>query len=410
MRTDDKIPSRYRSYQYLRAGPGLEEFEFPPETGRVPSLVVAVSPAQEQRVQQLLDSEFVISLHDHPTRRPADVTQARHYRRQGRDVTGYAGLSVSGMDLVFDGLMNGTCLITSTAGWKWTDTIHDLGMRQCDLDHQDLAVPVRSVAAARAAKQAGQIGLVMTLEACTAIENEVDRLDVLYGLGVRSCGLVYSDGNQVGGGLAEPSDAGLTRFGRRVVQRMNDLGMLIDLAHAGDQTTLDAISASDVPTVISHAGARGLWPSARMKPDNVITACTRAGGLIGIEAAPHTTLSQAHPRHSIDSVMDHFEYCADLAGIDHVAFGPDTNFGDHVAWHRQFARELSAGKEPPPARHYTEVAFVDGMENPSETFPNIARWLVLHGYSDQEIGKVLGGNVLRVLDSVWYKNSSRGHL
>jgi membrane dipeptidase len=401
MRTDDRAPSGYRSYSYLRASSDLEEFEFPPEIGRVASRTVHVTPEQEERVQRLLGSGFVISLHDHPTRRPADVTKARPYRRQGRDVTGYAGLSVSGLDLVFDGLMNGTCLITSAAGWKWTDTVHDLGMRLCDFDHQNLVVPVRSVASARQAKDSEQIGIVMTLEACTAIENELDRLDVLYGLGVRSCGLVYSDGNQVGGGLAEHSDGGLSRFGRRVVRRMNDLGMLVDLAHAGDRTSLDAIRLSDVPTVISHAGARALWPSSRMKPDDVIRACAGSGGLIGIEAAPHTTLSQAHPRHSIDSVMDHFEYCVGLVGIDHVAFGPDTNFGDHVAWHRQFARELSTDEEPLPEPDHPEVAFVDGLENPAEAFPNIARWLVTHGYTDQDISKVLGGNVLRVLKAVW---------
>jgi len=181
--------------------------------------------------------------------------------------------------------------------------------------------------------------------------------------------------------------------------------MLIDLAHAGDKTSLDAIEASDVPAVISHAGARGLWPTSRMKPDEVIRACAQAGGLIGIEAAPHTTLSPAHPRHSIGSVMDHFEYCANLVGIDHVAFGPDTNFGDHVAWHAEFAGELSADGEPLPEPSHPHVAFVDGLENPAQTFPNIVRWLVRHGYSDQDIGKVIGGNVLRVLNAVWCSDS-----
>jgi membrane dipeptidase len=402
MRPRGAPPSGYQSYEYLVRGIDFEEFAFPPEIGRVDSRRVDVTPEQEARVQDLLAGRLVVSLHDHPTRRPEDPALARSYRRQGRDVTGYAGLSVSGLDLFFDGLMNGTCLITSSAGWKWADTIHDLGMRLCDFAHQRLVVPVRSVPEAQAARAAGQIGAVLTLEACTAIENELDRLDVLYGLGIRSCGLVYSESNQVGSGLAEPRDGGLTRFGRSVVRRMNQLGMLIDLAHAGDRTSLDAIEASAVPTVISHAGARGLWATSRMKPDEVIRACASAGGLIGIEAAPHTTLSPIHPRHSIDSVMDHFEYCADLVGIDHVAFGPDTNFGDHVAWHREFARHLGSDAEPLQAPEYPEVAFVDGLENPAEAFPNIARWLVAHGYTDDDIGKVLGGNVLRVLDAVWY--------
>ena len=84
--------------------------------------------------------------------------------------------------------------------------------------------------------------------------------------------------------------------------------------------------------------------------------------------------------------MQHFEYCVNLVGIDHVAFGPDTLFGDHVALHHAFARQLSI-----TAAHGTvgfeEVEFVDGIENPSEEFPNIVRWLVKHDYSDADIRK-----------------------
>jgi len=401
MKTTGIPPYGYRSYQYLEPGTDFPVFEFPPETGRVPSRQVAVSDEEEARVQRLMDREFVISLHDHPTRRPDSATAAIAYRRAGRDVTGYAGLSQSGLDVVFDNLMNGSNIITSSAGWKWTDTIHDLGMRLCDFAHQDLVTPVYRLSDLHQVKRDGKIGMVLCLEAVTAIENEIDRLDVLYGLGIRSAGLVYSQGNQVGAGLAEPSDAGLTNFGRRVVRRLNQLGVLIDVSHAGDRTSLDAIETSEVPIVISHAGARALWPTDRMKPDDVIRACAAAGGLIGIEAAPHTTVTREHPRHSIDSVMQHFEYCADLVGIDHVTFGPDTNFGDHVGWHKTFSAQLAMGERSRPEPEHERVPYVDGIENPAEAFPNIVRWLVSHGYADGDIAKVIGQNTLRVLAQVW---------
>jgi membrane dipeptidase len=401
------IPAyRYRSYQYLVPGLDFEEFEFPPEIGRVPSRRVAVTGEDENRVQRLLDTELVISLHDHPTRRPADPAQSIPYRRTGRDVTGYEGLSQSGLDVVFDNLMNGSNVITSAAGWKWTDTIHDLGMRLCDFAHQELVVPVHRLADLHQVKRDGKIGVVLCLEAVTAIENELDRLDVLYGLGIRSAGLVYSQGNQVGAGLAEPADGGLTSFGRRVVRRLNQLGVLIDVSHAGDRTSLDAIEASDVPIVISHAGARALWPTDRMKPDDVIRACAAAGGLIGIEAAPHTTMTKDHPRHSIDSVMQHFEYCAELAGIEHVTFGPDTNFGDHAGWHHAFSSHLAMGERSRPEPDHEQVAYVDGIENPAEAFPNIVRWLVSHGYGDGDIANVIGQNTLRVLAQVWERKAA----
>ena len=113
-----------------------------------------------------------------------------------------------------------------------------------------------------------------------------------------------------------------------------------------------------------------------------------------------TTVSHAHPRHSIASVMDHFRYCLDLVGIDAVGFGPDTLYGDHVGLHTTFAGMLSL--EPRPGAPVPDrVPYVDGLENPTENFANIAAWLVRDGFTDAEIGKVLGGNVLRALRTIW---------
>src|SRR5699024_4299044 len=133
-------------------------------------------------------------------------------------------------------------------------------------------------------------------------------------------GIAFSESNSLGSGLKEARDGGLTAFGKRCIARMNALGIAIDVSHASDQTCRDAFEYSTKPVLITHAGARGVWPTPRMKPDDVITGCAKTGGLIGIEAAPHTTLSRDHRRHSIDSVMDHFTYCVDLIGIDHVVF------------------------------------------------------------------------------------------
>jgi membrane dipeptidase len=233
------------------------------------------------------------------------------------------------------------------------------------------------------------------------IENEVDRLDILYGFGVRQMGIAYSEANTLGSGLKERGDGGLTYFGERAVRRMNKLGIAIDVSHSGDRTSLDTIRHSTKPIFITHAGARTVWPTNRMKPDDVIRACAERGGVIGIEAAPHTTLSPAHPRHSIESVMDHFTYCVDLVGIDHVAFGPDTLFGDHVGLHDAFAAHLSIAEAHGHVDH-PRVPYVDGLENPAECYWNITSWLVGRGYSDDEIVQVLGGNIMRVLAEVWH--------
>ena len=213
-------------------------------------------------------------------------------------------------------------------------------------------------------------------------------------------GITYSQGNEFGSGLADEKDYGLTDLGYKLIDRMNKLGMAIDLAHASDKTSIEAIEASRDPVFITHAGARALWPSRRMKPDEVIQALAEKGGVIGVEAAPHTTLTYKHRRHSIEAVMEHFEYIVKLVGIDHVAFGPDTIFGDHVALHHTFSSELAISKTRRKLPKYEEIEFVDGLENPAE-FINIVRWLVKHGYSDNEIKKVIGENVIRVLRRAW---------
>jgi len=344
---------------------------------------------------------MVISLHEHPVMFPADITETRSYHRTARVHTGYAGLAASGMNVVFDNLMDGTACVTSNAGWKWDDVVYDIGMRLSDVAHQDYVTVATRLEDLLSAQERGQLALVLALEASTPIENELDRIDMLYGFGVRQMGIAYSEANTLGSGLKERSDGGLTRFGEKAVARMNALGMAIDVSHSGDRTSMETITTSTVPVFITHAGARTVWPTPRMKPDDVLSACAERGGVLGLEAAPHTTLSEQHPAHSLESVMDHFVYCVDLLGIEHVAFGPDTLFGDHVGLHHEFVTNLGVHEVNDTTPDFEEVPYVAGLENPVENFSNIIGWLVAHDYSDDEIRAVVGGNIMRALKQVW---------
>ena len=163
--------------------------------------------------------------------------------------------------------------------------------------------------------------------------------------------------------------------------------------------------------VLSHIGARALWSSNRLAPDHVLEACAAKGGLIGIEAAPHTTVSPDHPGHSLESVFDHFEHVRRLVGIDHVTFGPDTVYGDHVGLHDVYAANLSirsaqadgsqAAAPAKTAPKLERVEYVEGLENPTEGSHNLVRRLIRAGYADEEIAQVMGGNAMRVLQQVW---------
>jgi membrane dipeptidase len=245
------------------------------------------------------------------------------------------------------------------------------------------------------------LALVPTIEGAAVLENEVDRVEILYGFGVRMLGITYSESNSLGSGLKEKGDGGLTALGHKVVERMNKVGMAIDCSHVGDITTMDVIEASKKPIFLSHCGARAIWNSRRLKPDNVLKACADKGGIIGIEAAPHTTLTVNNLEHNLDSFMEHFEYVKDLVGIDHVAFGPDTLYGDHVGLHHAFASNLSIKSSQEGSAEFNEVEYVKGLENPTEAAINIVRWLVKKNYSDSDIEKVLGGNIIRALKDIW---------
>ena len=400
--------SGYHSFDYLEKGKDFKEFKLVEGLSKFKPYLISLTSEEEAKVKELAEKLIIISLHDHPHLFPADIAETVEYDRLARIYTAYEALAESYWDAVFDNFMDGTAMITSKHGWKWSDIIYDLGMRFCDLAHQDFITICQKVEDIYEAQKQGKIALIPALEGAAMIENELDRIEILYGFGVRMMGITYSESNALGTGLKEQRDGGLTSFGRQAVERMNKIGMAIDCAHASDQTTLDVIAASQKPIFLSHTGARSLWPIKRLAPDVVLKACADKGGVIGVEAAPHTTLTPTHPHHNIESFMEHFEYIKDLVGIDHVAFGPDTLYGDHVGLHHVYAEALSIdqshqgqsqAEEKPP--QFEEVAYVKGIENPTEASYNILRWLVKHGYSDEDIAKVTGQNILRVLGEVW---------
>ena len=399
----------YSSFEYLERGSDYRDFDLVDEPHRIEPYLLPLSEEEEARVRELVTSSVMVSLHEHVGLFPSDIQETPAYVREGRMATAFESLSHSYWDAVFDNLMDGIGAIHAHSPWHWDDVLHDLGMRLCDLAHQDFLIHCTSVDDILGAHREEKIAWVASVEGAAPIENELDRIDLLYGLGVRALGVTYSESNALGSGLKEASDGGLTVFGRRAVERMNKVGMLIDCSHCGDQTTLDTIEVSDKPILLSHIGARALWDSNRLAPDEVLTACAAKGGVIGIEAAPHTTLTWTHRSHGLDAYMEHFEYVKELVGIDHVGFGPDSLYGDHVGLHKVYAANLSLkeahggkkGADGDKGMDYQEVAYVEGVENPTEASHNIVRWLVKNGYSDEDIRKAVGGNAIRLLEEVW---------
>jgi membrane dipeptidase len=202
----------------------------------------------------------------------------------------------------------------------------------------------------------------------------------------------------IGSGAFEPSDAGLTEFGARIVERMNRVGMIVDVAHGGDRTILDACAASTRPVIISHGNCRALHPGyPRCVTDEGIRALARTGGVIGINFI--SFMVKAKEPTTVDDVIDHIDHVRDLVGIEHVGIGSDFGLesNDHMSDADQFRRFLAAA-DPRYRVHAREaVADLDGPRR----FYTLTEGLLRRRYTDEQIKLVIGGNFRRVLASVW---------
>lgn len=347
------------------------------------------SETERAKAAEILASSCPMSLHDHPVVLPDPINRATlsAWERKGREELCYPGLLRSKLAGVFACAMS---LDDLFAAVRWASLL------RADLAHQSVVSLAESHSDLRMNRAGAPkpLSIFLSVEGLSMIFADLAGIEILYGSGIRCAGITYNHRNSLGSGLREANDEGLTKFGKSAISLMNELGMIVDIAHAGDRTSLDVCAHSRTPVVISHAGARALCNSSRMKPDDVIKACAATGGLIGIEAAPGTTRVDGAMQHDIDSVMQHLAYAAELVGSDHVALGPDTFFGDHVGFHGAFGYRGGTGAASRPE------SAVFGMDNPGECVRNATLWLVQHGYSESDISKIIGGNVVRLIEKV----------
>jgi membrane dipeptidase len=162
--------------------------------GRVPSKVIELSKAEEERVEEIIRKNIVISLHDHTFVWPENPGEFIEYARNGRWWIGYEGLAVSGLDGVFEGMLDGVALKRSPDPWDWDNVIHQIGMIQTDIDHQDLVFIARRAGDFERAFREGRVTMVIHLEGPPNIREDLSRVEILYGLGVRCMGIAYSRG------------------------------------------------------------------------------------------------------------------------------------------------------------------------------------------------------------------------
>jgi membrane dipeptidase len=369
-------------------------FTLSKEFGRYPESKVKLSKNEEDRAMGLHEKSIVFDLHMHSVIMPERSEEFMDWFRSLRPVMGYEGIKKGGITAMFDGFASISQLYHK---WNFDETVMEIGLRLCDIDHAKDRVMRGMVAEdARTAKKTGRAAVYVMTENAQHIGNDLERIDFLYGLGVRGMTLAYNKRNQIADGRAEGTDSGLSEFGHEVVKRMNEVGMIIDTAHASAKTTKDAAETSEDPIVLSHSGAAALVPgSKRLASDEELMDVAGSGGLVGVHAGPN--LLSKSSKQGIDDVIKHVKYIEKLIGVDNVCIGSDNFFGDKNAFHEYVVRTrpgMGLGK-------YLkfDAPYMEGIENPSE-WPNITRGLVREGYSDQEIQKILGLNVLGLVEKV----------
>lgn len=247
-----------------------------------------------------------------------------------------------------------------------------------------------SIPELRGAVTDGAFAAVIHFQGTVPLGTDLELVDGFHRLGVRVMQLTYNHGGLVGDGCLEERDAGLTLFGRRVVERMQQVGVTIDLAHAGRRTCLDTIDLASVPVIVSHANARAVHDSPRNLDDEVIDKVAATGGVIGL--CPFQSFVSPDPVPTLEQLLDHAVHVAERVGAKHVSLGTDFNNEDEDAF-------AYYGYDPryyphPPWTWPTGFAWWDDI-------PNLTPALEHRGFNSEEITGILGENLLRALDATW---------
>jgi membrane dipeptidase len=310
-------------------------------------------------------------------------------------------------------------LATPDQSWNrveaYVDTIHAFVNR-----HPDKLVFATTAADVRRAKKEGKVAVFIGVEGGHAIQNSLDKLRQLYAQGARYMTLTWNNGNDWAGssvGVNGTRKGGLTPFGKSVVREMNRLGMLVDISHVSDSTFYDAVATSTAPVIASHSSSRALGGHPRDMTDDMIRAVAKNGGVVNVNfyasfidpkfraaedsvtrileakgraeaARPGADTAKIRaeysakidsairtlPRPPLSVLIDHFDHIAKVAGVDHVGIGSDFDGVDGLL----------------PA-DMLDVTYL----------PHIVQGLLDRGYSEADIRKILGGNMMRVMEQVF---------
>ena len=224
-----------------------------------------------------------------------------------------------------------------------------------------------------------------------------DDVNFFHGLGQRVSQLTYNSRNLIGNGATERRDEGISDFGATIIDRMNKVGMAIDVSHCGDRTTLDAFELSKKPVLVTHSNCRVLANGhPRDKSDEAILGVKKSGGVMGITGV-RMFVSDKEPT-TIETALDHFDHVAKLIGPEHLGVGSDIDLYGYDSMPPELNKSLRAGYKG--SYGFREKIDIEGLNHPKRMF-DLTEGLIRRKYSDANIEGILGGNFRRVLTQIW---------
>lgn len=246
------------------------------------------------------------------------------------------------------------------------------------------------------AKESKRTAVMMNFQDSTMLNGDLDNIDALYALGMRSFQLTYNFRNLVGDGCLERTNAGLSDFGLEVVERMNDRGVLIDLSHCGDQTTLDGIAFSKRPVGITHTMCDAIRSHPRAKTDEQIRSCAEKGGVIGMVALGYFVGPDPGGETTIEHYADHIEHAVNVAGIEHIGIStdyPPQGISPWASYDEWYVPRTGFFK---PSYELRWPPWIPALDTP-DRYRNLMAVLDRRGWSARDIERLLGLNWLRLL-------------
>ena len=286
--------------------------------------------------------------------------------------------------------------VTITYWENARDTLTNIGRWRRHFErHGDLIIPCRNAGDIERAKAEGKTAVLLGAQNCSPIDDELALVELMRELGLLIMQLTYNNQSLIGAGCYEEHDPGISRFGKQVIREMNRVGMIVDLSHSAERTSLDAIALSQRPVAVTHANPAAWHPALRNKSPELLKALAENGGMLGFSLYP------LHLKGGSDCTLADFcdmaARAADVMGVEHIGLGSDLcrNWGyETLEWMRSgrwtFEPDYGEGSQAKP----DWPAQPSWFRSPADS-ANLTRGLLERGFTREEVAKVMGGNWLR---------------